>query len=135
MESDLNNWLEKLGLGKYADVFAENDVDFEVLPELTEPDLRELGLSLGHRRKLLAAIKDLIGETPANTETTNKAIQSPEHGDAERRQLTVMFVDMVGQIGSFDKTAGAYLGQRDKRHQGPVADENSHAADDQAARS
>ncbi len=56
------NWLEKLGFGQYAQRFAENDIDFSVLPHLTEENLKELGISLGHRVKLLAAIREL-GET------------------------------------------------------------------------
>jgi hypothetical protein len=47
------DWLEKLGLGQYAQRFAENDISFGVLPELTDQDLRELGVSLGHRRQLI----------------------------------------------------------------------------------
>lgn len=53
--SDIAAWLEALDLGKYAAVFAENEIDFKVLPELTEEDIRELGLPLGPRRKLLSA--------------------------------------------------------------------------------
>ena len=53
---DLAEWLERLGLGRYVEVFSQNDIDSEVLPQLTDEDLRELGLSLGHRRKLLSAI-------------------------------------------------------------------------------
>ena len=50
MISDVTRWLDKLGLGKYAEVFTQNDVDSRALPELTEQDLKELGVSLGHRR-------------------------------------------------------------------------------------
>ena len=64
--SDIAVWLEKLGLGKYQSVFAENDIDFEVLLELTEQELEKLGLSLGHRKKLLKAIAALSNDkTPS----------------------------------------------------------------------
>src|SRR5207248_5456134 len=53
------DWLEELGLGQYAQRFAENDISFAVLPDLTDQDLKEIGLSLGHRRQLLRAIADL----------------------------------------------------------------------------
>ena len=52
-------WLEKLGLGQYAQRFAENDISFAVLPDLTDQDLKEIGVSLGHRRQLLRAIAKL----------------------------------------------------------------------------
>ena len=53
------DWLEKLGLGQYAERFAENDISFAVLPDLTDQDLKEIGVSLGHRRQLLRAIAEL----------------------------------------------------------------------------
>ena len=53
------DWLEKLGMSEYAERFAENDIDFSVLPDLTDQDLKELGVSLGHRRKMLRAIAEL----------------------------------------------------------------------------
>ena len=56
---EISNWLEKLGMSEYAQRFAENDIDLSVLPDLTDQDLRELGLSMGHRRRLLRAISDL----------------------------------------------------------------------------
>jgi len=55
------DWLEKLGLGQYAQRFAENDISFSVLPDLTDQDLKEIGVSLGHRRQLLRAISELTG--------------------------------------------------------------------------
>jgi hypothetical protein len=59
------DWLEKLGMSEYAQRFAENDIDASVLPHLTDQSLKELGVSLGHRLKILAAIKELGGPTPA----------------------------------------------------------------------
>jgi hypothetical protein len=61
MQQPIADWLEKLGLGQYAQRFAENDIDTSVLPHLTDENLKELGISLGHRVKLLAAIRELGG--------------------------------------------------------------------------
>jgi class 3 adenylate cyclase len=91
---DVGAWLRGLGLGRYERAFRDNDVDAEVLPELTAEDLTGLGVaSIGHRRKLLAAIGGLgRKEKPAAAPGAPPA-RTPE---AERRQLTVMFVDLVG---------------------------------------
>ena len=89
-------WLGSLGLAEYADRFAENDIEIEILSELTDRDLEQLGVSLGHRRKILRAIRDLGGGAAP---VTPQAAASPEprpRDDAERRQLTVMFADLVG---------------------------------------
>ncbi len=90
---DLTEFLESLALGQYLSVFNDNDVDFETLHHLTDDDLISLGLSLGHRRKLRAALNFL--ET---NETSEKKQPRTEQQDvlAERRQLTVMFCDLVG---------------------------------------
>jgi SAM domain (Sterile alpha motif) len=71
-------WLGKLNLGQYSQRFAENDIDVSVLPYLTDADLEKIGVSLGHRRKILAAIAELPGAAPAaksrgscRTETPN----------------------------------------------------------------
>jgi class 3 adenylate cyclase/tetratricopeptide (TPR) repeat protein len=95
MARDISEWLEDLGLGKYADAFAENEIDLDALPHVTEDDLREIGIALGARRKLLAA----IAKFEPNIEPTAKretAGDRPMGTDAQRRQLTVMFVDLVG---------------------------------------
>jgi class 3 adenylate cyclase len=93
------DWLKKLGLSEYAQRFAENHVDFSVLPELTDQDLKDLGIVLGDRRKLLRAIADLNGiekiqSKPTEAATTPVAPQ-PQYS-AERRQVSVMFADLVG---------------------------------------
>jgi class 3 adenylate cyclase len=91
---DVGNWLRSLGLGQYESSFRHNEIDSEVLRELTAEDLIALGVDLvGHRRKLLAAIAGLAGTTPNIAVST---AQSPKSADAQRRQLTVMFVDLVG---------------------------------------
>ena len=98
---DVVAWLRGLGLEQYVPAFRDNDVDGEVLPELTADDLISIGVtSVGHRRKLLAAIAALGAEPtrdsaqPAVSATPTPT--SPPTVDAERRQLTVMFCDLVG---------------------------------------
>ena len=88
-------WLEELGLGEYARRFAENGVDFSALHHLTDQDLKDIGVLLGHRRKMLAAIAELAGAVPATLQPA-AAIEPKPHDAAERRQLTVMFCDLVG---------------------------------------
>src|ERR1700746_2599550 len=87
-------WLQKLGLGQYAHRFAENDITFVILPDLTDQDLEKIGVaSLGHRRQLLRAIGELKG---APEPSTVAAAPVAPHETAERRQVTVMFSDLVG---------------------------------------
>jgi class 3 adenylate cyclase len=91
------DWLKKLGMSEYAERFAENDIDMAVLPDLTDQHLKELGVSLGHRLKMLRAIRDLGGGSVAATEpAATVAAEPPRRDEAERRQLTVMFCDLVG---------------------------------------
>ena len=86
---DIGQWLESLGLGHYAEAFAANDIDAKVLSDLTDADLKELGVaSLGHRktiRKAIAALDGMPSVAPLRTAS-----------DPERRQLTIMFCDLVG---------------------------------------
>src|SRR5215475_480951 len=97
---DVAAWLRGLGLERYEPTFRENEVDAEVLPELTESDLTTMGLPVGPRRKVLKAIAALResalppsgAEQPAGPSAPS-AIPATE---AERRQLTVMFCDLVG---------------------------------------
>jgi hypothetical protein len=91
------DWLERLGLGQHAQRFAENDISFSVLPDLTDQDLKEIGVSLGHRRQLLRAIAELNGvEKSAPKSAPSAAAPVVPHEAAERRQVTVMFSDLVG---------------------------------------
>jgi class 3 adenylate cyclase len=87
----IGEWLAGLGLSEYAQRFAENGIDLSILPDLTEQDLKELGVLLGHRRKMLRAIAQLDSAALGQT-----AVKSVLHDKAERRQLTVMFCDLVG---------------------------------------
>jgi class 3 adenylate cyclase len=91
---DVSAWLRGLGLEHYAPAFRDNDIDAEILPELTADDLIGLGVtSIGHRRKLLAAIAALPEAVPAAAPLPTEAAGIPA---AERRQLTIMFCDVVG---------------------------------------
>ena len=89
------DWLEKLGMSEYAQRFAENGIDFSVLAHLTDQDLKDIGVLLGHRRKMLAAITEMTGTAPAAPAPT-PATEPKPHDTAERRQVTVMFSDLVG---------------------------------------
>jgi class 3 adenylate cyclase len=94
------DWLEELGLGRYSQRFAENDIDFDILSDLTDQDLKEIGVaSLEHRRKLLRAIanlKDVEKSAPA-VAAAAAPLATPRAGDtAERRQVTVLFSHLVG---------------------------------------
>jgi class 3 adenylate cyclase len=90
-------WLKKLGMSEYAERFAQNDIDMAVLPDLTDQHLKDLGVSLGHRLKMLRAIHDLSGASVAATAPSAPVATQPTRRDeAERRQLNVMFCDLVG---------------------------------------
>src|SRR5215472_969875 len=91
------DWLKKLGMSEYVERFAENDIDMAVLPDLTDQHLKDLGVSLGHRLKMLRAIRELSSASAAVTAPSAPVATEPtRQDDAERRQLTVMFTDLVG---------------------------------------
>ena len=97
MSTNVADWLRRLGLEQYAAEFAANHIDAEILPQLTADDLVGLGVtSIGHRRKLLAAIAALPAEAPQSAVKTAPAAAAAISAEAERRQLTVMFCDLVG---------------------------------------
>jgi class 3 adenylate cyclase len=88
-------WLGKLGMSEYAQRFAENGIGVAALRHLTDQDLKDIGVLLGHRRVMLAAIGELGG--PAAAPPAREATVEPKHQDtAERRQVTVMFSDLAG---------------------------------------
>src|SRR5262245_45599614 len=90
-------WLASIGLSEYAERFAENAIDLSVLGDLTEQDLKDLGVLLGHRRKMLRAISELRGEGgPAGHIAAHPAAKPAPREGAERRQLTVIVCDLVG---------------------------------------
>lgn len=101
--TELAEWLDRYDLGQYAQTFAENNIEYSVLPDLTEDDLLKLGVSsLGHRKKLLRAIDALVRQSsvPVNA-VSNAALPTlpiPHRREAEFRQITVMFSDIVGSV-------------------------------------
>jgi class 3 adenylate cyclase len=122
-------WLASLGLSEYAQPFADNHIDASVLPDLTDQDLTDLGVPLRHRRKMLRAIAELDGAALEPAEATTEPVPRDE---GERRQLTVMFCDLVGStalsarldpeemwpvIASYHACIGEVIG----RYQGMIA--------------
>ena len=99
---DITAWLRSLSLERYEQAFRENEINESVLLKLTAEDLKELGvIAVGHRRILLDAITNLRGETSATHDEASRATKEPNRADntpaeAERRQVTVMFCDLVG---------------------------------------
>jgi class 3 adenylate cyclase/predicted ATPase len=98
---DLAEWLSRHDLGQYAQAFAENNIEYSLLPDLTEHDLKKLGVSsLGHRKKLLRAIEALTRQPSGSTAAVSNDTAVPpslvQHREAEFRQITVMFSDLVG---------------------------------------
>ena len=98
MAVNIKEWLDSLGMGRYLESFTENEIDRNVLPTLTNEDLKDLGVKIvGHRRKILNALESLretSGKPPfdhANQAATSHQVPSPE-----RRQLTILFCDLVG---------------------------------------
>ena len=91
---DIDGWLRRIGLAQYAEMFRANDIDIELLGRLTNDDLKDIGVvSFGHRKKLLEAIAELAGAFPVSPQP---AIEPKARDAAERRQVTVMFSDLVG---------------------------------------
>jgi class 3 adenylate cyclase len=118
--NDLRTWLDEVGLGEHADLLAENDIELDVLPHLTESDLRELGLSLGHRKKLLAAVSARLDlQMPTGAGLPSRS--SGEAADGERRQLTVMFCDLVGSTELAQAMDPELLHEPMRRYQDAVA--------------
>jgi predicted ATPase/class 3 adenylate cyclase len=113
---DLRDWLRRHNFEQYADAFEANDIDLDILPDLSERDLEQLGLSLGNRRRLLKAIAG------RGDEVTPKQPSHPEEpGDAERRQVTVLFADMVGSTALSAQVDPELLGSLIRRYQDATA--------------
>ena len=122
--STIRDWLSSLGLSEYTDRFEAQRIDLEVLPDLTDQDLEKLGVLMGDRRKMLRAVRKLDAARPT---PESRGGEEPRLGDAaERRQLSVMFVDLVGStelsarldpedfaqvIGSFHKICASAVAQ------------------------
>ncbi len=101
-DTDLAEWLEQHGLGQYAETFAENHIDYATLQDLTDDDLKSLGLSLGHRKRLLKAIGALAASQPSSVAVSAVsnhaagAVAAAANDESEVRQITVLFCDLVG---------------------------------------
>ncbi|MDU6747036.1 MAG: adenylate/guanylate cyclase domain-containing protein, partial [Bradyrhizobium sp.] len=95
VQSGLKNWLESIGLGQYVGLFERQCIDLDVVADLTESDLAQLGLPIGDRRRLQRAIAAL-NNGAGSTLVVNGRRASGVTSGAERRQLTVMFCDLVG---------------------------------------
>jgi class 3 adenylate cyclase len=123
------DWLASIGSGEYAQRFVENAIDLSVVRDLTEQDLKDLGVLLRHRRKMLRTIAELNG---AALESAEAAIESVSRDEAERRHLTVMLCELVGSaalsarldpedmwgvIASYHACIGEVIG----RYQGMIA--------------
>jgi hypothetical protein len=94
---DVAVWLRGCGLEQYETLFRDHDIDADVLCELTDGDLEKIGVSLGHRKRLLKAVAALAGgAVPASPATAASEPPATPVDTAERRQLTVMFSDLVG---------------------------------------
>jgi class 3 adenylate cyclase/tetratricopeptide (TPR) repeat protein len=138
--SDLRDWLRGTNLEQYADAFEANDIDLDILADLDDNDLAQLGLSLGNRRRLLKAIaahhadavpisssdktSSLDKFSSAHPLPSGENSPAPEEagsGDAERRQVTVMFADMVGSTALSAKLDPELLGGLIRRYQDAVA--------------
>jgi class 3 adenylate cyclase len=116
---DFGDWLRRLGLGQYEATFRENKIDADVLLELTESDLEKLGVHLGDRRRLLKAISGL-GAVPATIFSPSTAVVAFDVEIAQRRQLTVLFCDLVGSTALSTRLDPEDLGDLIRSFQGAV---------------
>jgi class 3 adenylate cyclase len=100
---DIGGWLRGLGLAQYEATFRESEIDAEVLPELTESDLSQLGVPMGHRKRLLKAIAAFGAAEKAPATASGPRREDAVSHSGERRQLTVMFCDLVGSTALSEK--------------------------------
>lgn len=124
MADALRCWLQGVGLEQLADTLAANDIDLDLLPDLSDQDLKELGLSLGHRRRLLRAVAELkqaaMPAQPTAAAPTDRAADTAIH-EAERRQLTVWFCDLVGSTELARRHDPEDLRELLRRYHGTIA--------------
>ena len=111
MARDLRTWLEDLGLERCFEIFVTNDVDFDLLLELDDGDLERLGVSFGHRKRLLRAIAELKAAPEHAGPAAEVAPKTAASSGLERRQLTVMFIDLVGLFTGVNLQAGTRVEQ------------------------
>ncbi len=122
MAEDIAQWLESLGLGQYAQAFADNGIGIEALPHLRDEDFERLGVLLGHMRRLQAAIETLSADEPPTRPVPPPSKEpEPRPAEAERRQLTVMFCDLVGSTELSGRLDPEDLREVLRRYQNAVA--------------
>jgi len=126
---EIREWLDGLGLGDYAKAFEENALGIHLLPSLTDEDLREIGVAkLGHRKELLKAIVALSAQETTKAVAPASEVIAAARSEAERRQLTVMFVDLVGSTALSSKLDPEDLREVMRRYQDAVAGAVTHYA-------
>jgi class 3 adenylate cyclase/tetratricopeptide (TPR) repeat protein len=125
----IENWLSQLGFGKYIEAFVQNDVDFRALPHITEADLQALGVSLGHRKIILAAINEFtqpgldkfLPASPFLEGPEHQLIEVPQEPTADRRLLSVLFCDLVGSTALSAQLDPEDMHDLTRRYQDSVA--------------
>jgi class 3 adenylate cyclase len=117
-QDELRRWLDMHELRSLHDLFAANDIDLDVLPELSDADLKELGLSLGQRRRLLKALREVSSQA---SEGSVRGRPHPYQKRAERRQLTIMFVDLAGSTAMSTRLDPEEMGEVIRSYQNTVA--------------
>ena len=120
--SDLAAWLQGQGFGQYADLFASNAIDCEFLADLDDQDLRELGVPLGHRKRLLKASLPLCGSRSKKPQRRGERPAPRRAPEAERRQLTVLFCDLVGSTALAARLDPEDMGAVIRAYQGCCAE-------------
>ena len=122
--TDLRGWLRAQNLEQLAETFEANDIDVDILSELTDEDLEKLGVSIGNRRRLLKAIGEAAAKSSESKPAATKAPGAPappEAAGAERRQVTVLFCDMVGSTALSEAVDPELLGALMRRYQDAAA--------------
>jgi predicted ATPase/class 3 adenylate cyclase len=121
--SDLRGWLRAQNLEQLAETFEANDIDVDILSELTDGDLEKLGVSIGNRRRLLKAIAEGAAKSSESraASTEAPAASAPSQAGAERRQVTVLFCDMVGSTALSEAVDPELLGALIRRYQDAAA--------------
>src|SRR5271169_6252043 len=117
----IEDWLSQLGLSKYMEAFVQNDVDLRALLHVTEADLRELGVSLGHRKIILAAINELPLTSPSPETSQPHTQESLQEQVADRRLLSVLFCDLVGSTALSAQLDPEDMHELIRRYQDSVA--------------
>ncbi len=117
---DVGTWLRGLGLGQYESAFRDSEIELDVLPELTDQHFKDLGIPLGHRLKMLRAIRELAGDAADKAQPAGLA-ETKTQDVAERRQLTVMFCDLVGSTALAAQLDPEDMGDLIRAFQGAAA--------------